>query len=130
MLLAQLFGMFGLGTSPPPESSDPALSVISACCIQDLVSGKAVLIWTICPTFSRTFIFSSSASTRLSTGLELSVQGVAASGVAALPGDAPADPINNRPAVAPSAADLRKRWLYIRFPSLLPACGVLTQRRW
>src|SRR3981081_1468557 len=77
ILLAQLFGMFGLGTSPPPESNEPALSVIKASCIQGWVSGKAVLIWTICPTFSRTFIFSSSASTRLSTGLELSVQGVA-----------------------------------------------------
>src|ERR1700694_1629778 len=114
MLLDQLFGMFGLGTSPPPESSDPAPSVIRACCIQGWVSGKAVLIWTICPTFSRTFIFSSSESTRLSTDLVLSNQGVAASTVAALnPGEAPVAPINNRPRVAPSAPNLRMRWLFI-----------------
>src|SRR3979411_2609917 len=90
ILLAQLFGRCGLGRPPPPESNEPALSVIKACCIQGWVSGKAVLIWTICPTFSRTFIFSSSASTRLSTDLVLSVHGVADPGLAALPGDAPA----------------------------------------
>src|SRR2546426_12081675 len=91
ILLAQLFGIFGLGTSPPPESREPAPSVISACCIQGWVSGKLVLIWTICPTFSRTFIRASRESTRLWTGLALSNQGAAASGVAALnPGDAPA----------------------------------------
>ena len=69
---AQASGVLGVGTEPPPDSSDPSRQVVMS-------DGSAVTAprsaWVICPTFSSRVIWASSSRALASGRSELSIHG-------------------------------------------------------
>ena len=68
----QASGVFGVGTEPPPDSSDPSRQVATS-------EGSPVTAprsaWVICPTFSSSVIWASRSSARVAGSSDRSIHG-------------------------------------------------------
>jgi len=71
-MLAHASGVFGVGTDPPPDSSDPSRQVVTSVG-SSLTAARSA--WVICPTFSSRVMAASSRSARALGLSELSIQG-------------------------------------------------------
>jgi hypothetical protein len=69
---AQASGVFGVGTEPPPDSSDPSRQVATSDGSPETAPRSA---WVICPTFSSRVIRASSRPARVSGLRDRSIQG-------------------------------------------------------